>query len=645
LTIVERRSFDEIQQKNDEDTQKEKERKKKQQQSAQPVSILKKGARPIPITQFGKPVVLPSSDNSSADGDDSFASGGSDPDMVEEKHTSKNNDDGGEDDELKSVNTAKSGMRSGRYASANAAAKKKQNDDDDNDSGNDRGNDSDYTGNNKDDESFYDYTSANDDDTNDYSNDDHTHNNDDDCTNNKSNYSDDENTLKSITTSKDANFDRSQSHFLRTADLGLTQDTIFAEQFLDDSNDKAEPHYHHPSPHPPPGVQFHIDENWVSLDDGKGQHSPIAPQAVDALVAMGYRAACDPMMWTPTSKTRKYMTEKKLRFDDIPIPGPLEEGEGNANNKDGAGGSCLVWSGKFPHKYHGHEQPAIRSQGIVNMSPEELVDLLMDSSRVSEYNKSSIGRVDEVVLSDGNERPDGSCCPFSGQRKKKLTGVVMAGAKVVDGTAVFDSETDDEQSDVEEIEEVVFDDHGNKSVSTIKTSASGKYSYSTGVQRRICNFLGVTKLVRTTNKPPLVRKVLEFNTLLHCRALTDDQGGDGYIIVGRGITPASEAERSSKEKKGVMHSEILLNVHIVRRLRNEKKSKRSHKKGKGLGVGSSKNISVTGRKAGKGDLADRCLMINVNHLKSPMVPNMLAKKVGLSGAVSFITDIRSLTSE
>ena len=320
------------------------------------------------------------------------------------------------------------------------------------------------------------------------------------------------------------------------------------------------------------------------------------------------------------------MTEKGLRFDDIPIPGPLDEGDGSPGDSN-----TQTWSGKFPHKYHGHEQPAIRSQGIVNMSPEELVDLLMDSSRVSEYNKSSIGRVDEVVLSDGT---DLDSCPFSGQRKKKLTGVVMQGAKIVDGTATFDSETDDEQSDVEEIIEETFDDHGGKSVRTIMTSSSKR-------ERRQSKFVGVTKLVRTTNKPPLVRKVLEFFTLLHCRALTDDQGGDGYIIVGRGITPAADVD---SDKKGVMHSEILLNVHIIRRLRTSKEKKSSREKGrKGSSSRSAKNVSTSGRKASKSDLANRCLMINVNHLKSPLVPNMLAKKVGLSAALNFIMDIRALT--
>jgi hypothetical protein len=100
-------------------------------------------------------------------------------------------------------------------------------------------------------------------------------------------------------------FDRDHSHFLRTADLGMTQDTIFAQQFLDNPNDSPEPHFHHPTPHPPPGVQFHVDENWICVDDGKGNHSPIAPQAVDGLVVMAYRVANDPMMWTPTNITRK----------------------------------------------------------------------------------------------------------------------------------------------------------------------------------------------------------------------------------------------------------------------------------------------------------------------------------------------------
>jgi len=615
-------------------------------------SILKKKNRPIPINQFGKIVNNNPGDFGDNDDDDDDDGGDSDPDMIEEKSVANNSSSaaptttlqlgntarGDDNDDVKSVGTAKSastarsGLRSGKYASLNRAYNASREDADVIDEGDEEGGK--HGSQEEEDDDDEDY--LDDDDYTAYSNylneadeinSHHTRDNgDDDDSSDRSSSDSDERTLKSIKDDRTTEmFDRSSSHFLRTADLGLTQDTIFAEQFLDDpKTQKPEPHYHHPSPHPPPGVQFHIDENWVCLDNGKGSHSPIAPQAVDALVAMGYRAACDPMMWTPVAKTRKYMTEKGLRFDDIPVPGPMDEGEGGAGDS-----TCLVWSGKFPHKYHGHEQPAVRSQGIVNMSPEDLVDLLMDSQRVSEYNKSSIGREDEVILSDGTDL-DG--CPFSGQRKKKLTGVVVQGAKIVDGTATFDSETDDEQTE-EEILEEVYDDDGHKSVHTITTRSRR--------ERPRSSFVGVTKLVRTTNKPPLVRRVLEFFTLLHCRALTDEQGGDGYIIVGRGIIPASEYE---KTKKGVMRSEILLNVHIVRRLRTEKQSRRDRSGGgkSRSGGRSSKSVSTSGRKAGKADLTNRCLMINVNHLKSPMVPNMLAKKVGLSAALNFITDIRAL---
>ena len=81
-----------------------------------------------------------------------------------------------------------------------------------------------------------------------------------------------------------------------TSILILFKDTVFAQQFMETPNSEPEPHYHQPSPRPPPGVQFNVDENWVSIDDGQGGHSPIAPQAVDALVSIGYKVASDPMM-------------------------------------------------------------------------------------------------------------------------------------------------------------------------------------------------------------------------------------------------------------------------------------------------------------------------------------------------------------
>ena len=389
-------------------------------------------------------------------------------------------------------------------------------------------------------------------------------------------------------------FDRSRSHYMRTSDLGLTQDTIFAEQFLDNPSEKAEPHYHCPTPSPPPGIQFNIDEDWICIDDGNGNHSPIAPQAVDALVEVGYRRASDTSLFTPTKCSRKYMTEKRLTFDSIPLPGPRHEGAGSFDD------ICLLWTGKLHHRYFGSELPVIRSQGIVNVSAEQIVDLLMDSQRVGEYNKSSIGRSDEVVLSYGDELDN----PFSGTKKKKLSGVVVNGATIIDGCAFI--EKPDEE----------YDGYDSSSSSNRK--------------KKISKYVGVTKLVRSANKLPLVRKSLEFTTILHCRELTEDQGGNGYILVSRSITPAEDEDR-----KGFIRSEVLSSVTIIRRL---------HQSEKGSATKRTVPISETSRVAPRNDLRNRCLVTTMNHTKSPFIPKLMAKQIGLNAAKNFLLDIRMVKS-
>lgn len=322
------------------------------------------------------------------------------------------------------------------------------------------------------------------------------------------------------------------------------------------------------------------------------------------------------MNYLSTQLRTNSMTERGLRFSDAPLPGPLEEGEGGAEDS-----SCTVFTGKFTHKYYGNDIIAIRSQGIVNMSAENLVDLLMDSNRIQEYNSSSTGRSDEIILSDGT---DLDSCPFSGRRKKKLTGVVLDNTRIVDGVAFTDSSQSDEYSG--ETED--FDDDGNKSISSMTSSGRNKKKSS---------FVGVTKVVRSINKVPFVKKKMEFVTLVHCRALTDDQGGNGYIIVSRNVFPAEDAEKSGK---GMMRSEVLLNVHLIRKFKPQKKGISSRKN---KSDGRSVITSASGKSASARELVDRCLMINVSHLKSPIIPSVIAKKMGSAAAASFINDIRALT--
>jgi len=47
---------------------------------------------------------------------------------------------------------------------------------------------------------------------------------------------------------------------------------------------------------------------------------------------------------------------------------------------------------------NGHKYPLVKAQGIVDASPEEVLEMMVDSSRIKEYNKFSKGRDDLQVL-------------------------------------------------------------------------------------------------------------------------------------------------------------------------------------------------------------------------------------------------------
>jgi hypothetical protein len=259
------------------------------------------------------------------------------------------------------------------------------------------------------------------------------------------------------------------------------------------------------------------------LDDGNGNKAPLAQTAMKALVTTGLDASLDQTMWVANGPTAKLL--KSGAWDDTvfvsydeqqPIPVPYEKGAKGEMD-------VLVWSGTFSHKYYGCDLPAIRCEAIVNMSPKDLADLLVDSNRVKEYNKMSIGRDDILVLQD-----DEKC---------------------------------------------------------------------------------VTKVVVGRSKPPMLGKILQLKTLLHMEELP---GGsqNGFVVVSRAVSHADDDEATADPK--VIHSEMLMGLNIIRAVDGE---------------------------------PDRCVLINVNHLMSPMIPMFMAKKLGLSSAVNFINDIRSLCKD
>lgn len=112
---------------------------------------------------------------------------------------------------------------------------------------------------------------------------------------------------------------------------------------------------------------------------------------------------------------------------------------------------------------------------------------------------------------------------------------------------------------------------------------------------------GETKVTRSTNKAPMVKNLLEFIVLLHGRRLEDGS----YLVVAR--TVSGPVARS--EGKPTVSNEVLLNVHLLK--------------------------PVEGN-------PNQTEMININHLKSPLVPMMVAKRLGLKSATDFLDSIRAI---
>lgn len=308
--------------------------------------------------------------------------------------------------------------------------------------------------------------------------------------------------------------------FIRTVDLPTMKEEAaisLRSSHADVSEDEYKDHLHRPSSSiPVSSVEDDPNEEWIALDDGNGNKAPLTEAAMKALVQAGLGASLDKDMWTPNGSSAKLLKDgawDDVIFADGPVSVPYAKGTKNELD-------VFVWSGNFSHSYYGCDIPAVRCSAIVNMSPSDLANLLIDSERVKEYNKMSVGRDDILVLQD-----DGKC---------------------------------------------------------------------------------VTKV--SVGRSKAVGKTLQLKTLLHMEQLPSvgpDEGG--YVIASRAVAHAEDAEAAEDPK--ILHSEMLMGINIIR--------------------------AVVGE-------PDRCWLTNLNHLRSPMIPMFIAKKIGLTAAVNFINDIRAL---
>jgi hypothetical protein len=393
-------------------------------------------------------------------------------------------------------------------------------------------------------------------------------------------------------------FLRHSSSFLRVSDLvGMNTNINLSEH-----STQSIPNYHCCSDTPPPGMNYDCMEQWVALDNGTGNSntkdddgssttatntttsttssllkatttigtSPIGQIAIDALATTGFVRMFDESIWIPDAKTNKILSSKSINHWENCTFFPkqheqAEQGEqhtttypiitDNSNTK--LEDHILVWSGTFQHGLYGSDIPAIRSAAIIPMHPEQLLHLLIDSNRVKEYNSMSLGRTDLVTF-------DLPC---------------------------------------------YNNNNNNHTDTSIHTNHPNQILNNT---RHI-----VTKVMRSESRPPLLRKTLQFTSILHARYLSNLDHDDGCIIVTRAVQSPSSTTNTSTTKNddsSIIVSEILLGVNVILKIHSNDTSNTNN--------------------------MNKCILLSVNHIRSPMVPLYIAKRLGVQAATNFIHDLR-----
>lgn len=243
--------------------------------------------------------------------------------------------------------------------------------------------------------------------------------------------------------------------------------------------------------------------------------SPEAGRIMSALVVIALKEATDETSrWSPTSATDKILRKRaKGKGERVQMGGSWTNAACDSNE-------ILVWSSKCTrHSGYGSDNHIVKARGLINASAATVVELIGNSDRVREYNKLSIGREDDLVLTTT--------------------------------TAL----TNDEIVSVNE----------NVDEGTIPTVHSLEV---------LCPKLkvpGLAKVMSSKSQPPLTLKPLEFKTLYYARRLDaktdgvelDTNGAPSYVTVGRSTWETPTGTNAGSEKS-CMRCEILLAVNLVR---------------------------------------------------------------------------------
>lgn len=154
---------------------------------------------------------------------------------------------------------------------------------------------------------------------------------------------------------------RQTNSFIRVEDLGLTDENVNISR---------------------------SKQALISLD-GSGLSA-----VMSGLVTIGIEEATDESSrWIAVSSTEKILSKRnKSKANTTSIKG-MGSWENAAHGRE-----VLVWYSNCTRPGYGSEHPVVRSRGIIPAPANQVVDLLRDSSKVTEYNKMSIGREDQHIL-------------------------------------------------------------------------------------------------------------------------------------------------------------------------------------------------------------------------------------------------------
>lgn len=116
---------------------------------------------------------------------------------------------------------------------------------------------------------------------------------------------------------------------------------------------------------------------------------------LEALARFGYDMVTDESdRFKPVRDTERILSKRKVQ--SMPDPSCPSHPWYHATGKE-----ILVWSGAAEHDGFGCSVPVLKARGIVRTAARNVVELILDSSRVKEYNKMSLGRSDVVCLQEG----------------------------------------------------------------------------------------------------------------------------------------------------------------------------------------------------------------------------------------------------